>query len=328
MKNLRFLFSILFVFVLAIMAVMAFLASRSTSDNFVLTKEEHDALYKSEDNGWHDIEAAMQVIQVPTGAVNQEFNASSGKGEFSTEAIAFLDAQQDALTLVRSGLEKEYAIPPRYDVNAPGQPVGEKEIRALARALVWDGRRLASIGQSGDAARRYLDATYLGHWYGNGGVLVNALITVAVQRIGIEALQESLSHLDDTELEHTIFELKNLEAIATPYDRVMATEEAIMREHGSSNVIASFIHSFTNRPAFDKAEEGYDRGRALIIGTRLRAQVILHEKQTGASPATLEEVLASDPVPIDPTTGNPFELTSDGKITSPGERPGGKPLEF
>ena len=74
----------------------------------------------------------------------------------------------------------------------------------------------------------------------------------------------------------------------------------------------------TNRilqPVLAGSKQSFDRAAARRIATTLRARVTLYELQHGESPDSLEEVMNGAAVPVDPSTGNPFQYR-DGKISS------------
>ena len=74
------------------------------------------------------------------------------------------------------------------------------------------------------------------------------------------------------------------------------------------------------KPAFERFRTAYRDGDTRVIGTLLRARVLLYTLEHGAPPVSLEDVMDGSEVPIDPATGNPFQLVDD-KIFSPGPRP-------
>lgn len=320
MRYFRYLFVLLAIFILAIVAIVYAAARAPKTNGTALTALKHAELYDSEDNGWHDIEAALDLIHEPDQILQEELAALRSADSVSPEALTFLENQQEALELTHKGLQADYLIVPRYDVtNTTNLQIGERK-RALARALVWDGYRLEVEDKPAEAVRRYLDTIALGHWNANGGVLIDDLISIAIQRIGLEPLLAIIPVLDASELEVIVTELKLIEAAAVPFSNIAATERAVFAEDPNSNFVQRLVGQYMIQDTLRDQEKSHQFAQTRIIGTRLRAQVTLHTLNTGQAPATLAEVLGTEPIPIDPETGNPFELTPQGTITAPGQR--------
>lgn len=294
-----------------------------------LPYDEHVALYESPDNGWHQIEEALHIIEIPDDDLSEKFKAVRESGEFSEAMNTFLDEQRDAIALAKAGLEKDTAIVPRIPLLTEGIEEDILRMRTLTEVMTWDGVRLEFRGNSAEAAQRHLDAMQIGDWTMRGGDLNECLIGTVTQVIAARELHKALPSFNAELLSHVITKLHRLEKEAVPFEQIKANDWVSYSELPGLYMVLRPFAPYIWAPDYDRARVSFNFGRAHLTGTRLRAMVILHEKATGEPPATLAEVVAPDPVPIDLTTGNPFEFDSDGKITSTGTRfENAEPLYF
>jgi len=117
----------------------------------------------------------------------------------SPEVAAFLDANAQALDLFREA--SNYSTKGwEYD-SEDGSMMGVllpsmAPFRALAKASVLDGRRLALTGRPAEAAERYLDVMAAGRHVGEGLTLIENLVGTATQNRAADALLDLMADPD------------------------------------------------------------------------------------------------------------------------------------
>jgi hypothetical protein len=101
-----------------------------------------------------------------------------------------------ALARLRQGFGKEYRNPPvtSFEQSFP-ELVG---FRKLAGVLLAEGKLAEREGRMRDAARSYLDCLRLGVEVPQGGLVIHGLVGIAIQRMGLQALQQTAGRLDAT----------------------------------------------------------------------------------------------------------------------------------
>src|SRR5436190_1611091 len=86
---------------------------------------------------------------------------------------------------------------PAYSPPKVAMPVpNAASFRALARVLVAEGKLAEREGRMPDAARSYLDCLHLGTDVPRGGVLIHGLVGLAVQALGLRAMEGAVDRLD------------------------------------------------------------------------------------------------------------------------------------
>jgi hypothetical protein len=99
-----------------------------------------------------------------------------------------------ALTRLRQGFRKQTCAPP---VVSDEQTFPELAAsRHLARVLVAEGKLAAREGRMADAARSYRDCLRFGVDVPHGGTLIHGYVGLALQEIGLRAVEEDIDRFD------------------------------------------------------------------------------------------------------------------------------------
>jgi len=110
------------------------------------------------------------------------------------ELSAANSKNQETLASARKALEAESRVPLVYSLTNLGQqPVA---LRHLGLAFSALGKQAELEQHSGQAAQIYFDIIRLGHATGQGGVILDSMIGVAIERMGLAGLERLSPSLD------------------------------------------------------------------------------------------------------------------------------------
>ncbi|WP_395094143.1 hypothetical protein [Armatimonas sp.] len=122
---------------------------------------------------------------------------------------ALLAANTEAIAKIQQALSQEYRQPITYETSQLFPEYAEH--RELARLLAFAAKTHADSGNYSEAARCATDAMALGMKIPRGGALIGALVGMACEAIGRNALLGVVGNLDATTLEATLERLDTLE---------------------------------------------------------------------------------------------------------------------
>ncbi|MBK9128422.1 MAG: hypothetical protein IPM13_11590 [Phycisphaerales bacterium] len=130
-----------------------------------------------------------------------ELLAAAQRGEpealASAQIVAWLECNQSAMDAFRAAARlpgRSWALP--QDEPLLGvMPPNLTPLRQLARAMIVEGRRLATEGAFSKAADHFLDTISAGAHLGRGPTIIENLAGVAMQHYGAEALLDLLAVL-------------------------------------------------------------------------------------------------------------------------------------
>jgi hypothetical protein len=205
-------------------------------------------------NGYDDfVQAGQQVSE-------NFFNAD----EIGREDLnSLITANEPALKLFRSGLEKECRTPVEYsEAYMQDHSKDFVAIKQLARLIEAEGR-LAELDENyGEASHIYCDLIKLGHKITQGGLLNDGLIGASCQHLG----QKGLSRvLDKLSAEDCRWAMRVLDATLIGKDEILTNEKLwsewafrprrlLLRmssqdniNKAASNAVQSAIQNFTQK---------------------------------------------------------------------------------
>ncbi len=167
-------------------------------------------------NGYDDFVKAGQLLADKTPDYR----------ELSDENLRKLVTQNaQALNLVRTGLSRECRVPLVYSQSYMGDHLSElSSIKRLAQALNAEGRLAESEKRTNDAVVAYLEIIRLGQETMRGGVLIDSMVGVACEAIGLTGLQTLAANLNTGECRDVIKALETIEKKRESFEEVMQTE--------------------------------------------------------------------------------------------------------
>ncbi|MCI0747647.1 MAG: hypothetical protein L0Y58_19760 [Verrucomicrobia subdivision 3 bacterium] len=232
-------------------------------------------------NGYDDFRKAATLIATPpddlTTVSDDEFRR-------------FVEANAEALRLVRAGLAKDCKVPVTYTYAVSEERLNELSgLKSIAQALVAIGRWHERQQQTNEAARRYVEAIRYGHHSLREGLLTDILMTIAIERIASRPLRKSAPTLDAALCREIISALQQIDDSVEPIDRVFERDnEIIQTEHRFAYYWYRLVSAISGRTALSgltanahaKARQHYDASRRqryeLIAELAARAYELEH----------------------------------------------------
>jgi hypothetical protein len=246
-------------------------------------------------NGYDDFVAAAKV-----------FVGGPDWRTLDTEGLLTTVAQNaNALTLVRSGLTKPCRVAVQYEEGSETNHLARlAEFKGLAQAFVAEGKLAEKQGRTNDAARSYLDCARYGEESVRGGLLIDKLVGVACETIGMEQLRGLLPGLDHAGLQAVRKELVELHRNPEPAESFIKQDRSWgRRRFGAYHAIVGRLAAYRSlRQNEQRFREKCDRGENAVRLVRTDVALHLYRLQRSSYPARLEDLVPQylDSVPIDP----------------------------
>jgi hypothetical protein len=240
-------------------------------------------------------------------------------GQFKTAKIedlkSWVAANAEALKITREGLAKPARVPVVYEQDLKLQMDHCSNCRQLSRLLVAEAEIAVREGRPLDAAHAYLDGFRLGHAAGRGGLLIDRLVGIAIERGSLDGLGRVRDDLPPDELRSIVATLLDADAKReTPADA--RNSEAYWAEQTIPFMIrfslrVSGMDKKLLDPAFKSASDALLAAQGLLRREALamaRRRYLLEKK---AEPKETSELVPDylPEVPSNPVTGRPIDET-------------------
>jgi cytochrome c-type biogenesis protein CcmE len=220
-----------------------------------------------------------------------------------------VSANAEALSLARASLSHECRVPvqyspPYYDKTHLSELAG---LKRLAQAFVVEGRFAEKQRSFGDAAGSYLDLIRLGHNSARGGILIDGLVGLAIENMGVAGLQKIIGQLDAKSCREAAATLEALDAQRQSWTDILQQEHAWSRRAypGIKYRLGGLVMSSSLKKAEQQAGQKFKgqerKTRQVIIDLAARAC----ELEKGRRPASLTDLVPNylRTIPQDPLTG-------------------------
>jgi hypothetical protein len=220
-----------------------------------------------------------------------------------------VSANAEALSLARTSLSNECRVPiqfsPPYSDEAHLSELAG--LKRLAQAFTVEGKFAEKQRRFGDAAGSYLDLIRLGNNSARVGVLIDALVGVAIENMGVAGLQKITDWLDAKSCREAAATLEALDAKRQSWADILQQEHAWSRRAfpGIKYRWGKLVMSSSLKKAEQKAGQKFNgqekKTRQLTIDLAARA----YELEKGRRPASLTDLVPNylKAVPQDPLTG-------------------------
>ncbi len=213
-----------------------------------------------------------------------------------------------ALKLARSGLAIDCRIPPM----APGEAATGthlsdlSRLKRLAQAFTAEGKLAELENRPADAVTAYLDTIRLGHESCRGGVLIDALVGIAVEAMGTAQIEKLTPTLDAMVCRRIATVLEAAEAHRESVETVLQQERAWTRRNYGIRGQLVWLLNFnsvrkTEQSFAARSNAQQIRANALMVKLAARA----YELEHGARPQGFADLVPAylKAVPLDPATG-------------------------
>jgi len=227
-------------------------------------------------NGFDEFAAAGKMI---VG------DASAFPTMTTNELRAFVAQNAEALKLARTGLTHQCRVPVVYSQTNMDFVERAGAIRQLALALATQGRLAESEGRTGDAAKDYLTVMRIGQESCRGGLIINSLVSVAVEAIGTVRLEQVADKLDAAQCAELASTLRSAESRREPLATILAQEREWGRRTFGIKGQIQWLISFKSLRAAEQrwmAKATAQQNRTANLIARLASRA--HELDEGKPP--------------------------------------------
>ena len=248
-------------------------------------------------NGYDDLMKAAKMLAPDVGDYS-----TSNPGEM--QSIVSTDAA--ALELARAGLQMKCRVP--LDYNPVSTNTDQLMARKfLARGFAAEGDLAEAQGHPEQAVKSYLDMIRLANESSRGGILIDQLVGMAIEREGTDELRKLMPRLDAKTCRETGATLESLDAQRQTWNDVMWQEHYWSHRTfpGIGNQIRRMAQYNSLQKIYSESERRFEeqqtRARELAIDFATRA----YELDTGHPPAAVSDLVTNylETIPIDPVTG-------------------------
>jgi hypothetical protein len=212
----------------------------------------------------------------------------------------------EALKLARTGLTLPCQVPLGYSAQQQDYWTNLARLKRLAQAMAAEGQLAELESRPADAAEAYLAAIRMGHAIHDGGLLIDSLVAMAIEAIGMVRLERLVSALDAKQCRKAAAVLESCESRPESMDGVIARERKwALRAYGLKGRIEYLVQfrniRQTERGAIAKLQTTQIRLRRLLIDLAARA----YELEKNERPKRLADLVPAylKAIPQDPVTG-------------------------
>ena len=225
---------------------------------------------------------------------------------------SYLDANREALAMLRVGLGRESVVPISFGSGYVGSTVpNRRSFHDLARVLVWRARLALHEGRPDEASRDFLDMVRLARATSRGGYSVDAYWGSQIEIGGLRGLGMVKDDLDAATCRQFLATLRDLDVLRESLAVIDARDAAYFEaEFGkfrrSVNVTLDTVFNYRARFAQQaNLANTHDELVAVSRLAQLELAIRAHKLETGSEPTTLLALVPSylPAIPLDPFAG-------------------------
>ena len=224
------------------------------------------------------------------------------------ELKACLSTNQEPLRLVRLGLTRECRIPTEDSADYIQRHFPDVAgIKRMAHFIAAEARLAEMEGRFADAGRSHLDNVRYGLVSANGGLLIDKLVGVAIENIGMGGIERIEDKLDARQAREFITSLEEADARSTPASIFIARDRQWGRKATDTSAFSAWIlskvlslHRQADQKFTAKLQTTDLRRRKLLLNLASR----VHELETGKRPQQTKDLVPGilRAIPKDPGT--------------------------
>jgi len=250
-----------------------------------------------EPNGYDDLVSAGGMVADKTGDF---FTMSEG------DLRALVMKNSEAVKLAKTGLTHECQVPLDFSAPNPSYFTNLAVVKRLAQAITAEGRLAEFENRPADAAEAYLTVIRLGHAISRGGLLIDSLVSVAIDAIGVANMEKLAPKLDAKQCREAAAVIESCEGQREPAQAVLVRERAWGRRvFGLKGQLARLVN-------FKSMKQSEQKVVARLSAQQNREQVLLiqlasraYELEKGERPKILGNLVPEylKAIPQNPVTG-------------------------
>jgi len=249
-------------------------------------------------NGYDDLVKAGQMITGNVGNYDE-----MGQSELRATA----QSNSNAIQLARTGLQEKCRVTLDYSAASSARLDQLTALKRLAQAFAAQGRLAEMEKRPADAVQSDLDMIRLANDSASGGVIIDQLVGIAIEAIGVANLQKLVDQLDTKTCRDTAATLETLDSQRQTWPEVMQQERDWSRRTfpGIRNELGRLMSRNTLNKVYQNAEQRFEeqqsKTRQLMIEFAARA----YELDKGHRPGNVNDLVPDylKAVPQDPFTG-------------------------
>ena len=217
-------------------------------------------------------------------------------------------ANTPALILAKSALSNECRVTVEFTQAWSEKHLAElSSIKRLAQAMAAEGKLAEHEGRDQDALASYLEVVHLGDQADRGGVMLDELVGIAVEAMGLVELQKLSGRLDAKDARAAAASLTELDQQAQTWNEVLRQEENWSRRTftGLRYDLLRFMTRGRNQQLFQRAELKLKTFRAKSRQLQLVLAARAYTLEQGHAPAAVGDLVPKylKSIPKDPHTG-------------------------
>ena len=248
-------------------------------------------------NGYDDLVQAGRMV-----ADNTSDFSKMSEGDLR----ALMMKNSEALKLARTGLTHVCQVP--LDFSAPNLTyfTNLAVVKRLAQAVTAQGRLAELENRPADAAEAYLTVIRMGCAIGRGGLLIDSLVSIAVEAMGVVNMERLAPKLDAKQCREAAAALESSEGQREPAQNVLSRERIwARRAYGLKGQISRIVNfnsiRQTEKGVVSRLTAQQTREQVLLIQLASRA----YEQEKGERPKTLGILVPVylKTIPQNPVTG-------------------------
>lgn len=224
---------------------------------------------------------------------------------------ALVATNAEALRLLRLGFTHRSAVPTDATIanfaGISGDLIG---LKSLARVLSAEGQLAELESRPADAARSYLDAIRLGTEMSRGGLMMNRLVGIACEGIGIIPLVKLLPKLTCEQMRPLVAELEQIDSGTVAWREVIRNENRFARAQMGSypNPFKFALALWQTRSMRRASEERHDLAAAHLRLLWAELALRCYRCDQGSTPGSLQQLVPKylQTVPSDPFSSHPL----------------------
>lgn len=232
----------------------------------------------------------------------QDAPALDGNEENSLELLSqFVEQNTPALLGARAALDAECWVPLGTNVDRSGD---FGRLKKLGRAMQSEARLAVLEGRMGDAADVGLQIVQLGHQSARGGALIDSLVGLALEQLGLTAIPPP-AKLDAKTAARVASELARMEERRPPAKQVWEQEAAwVRRVHGWKGQAARLLTQSSLEKSRKAWLSQYEKAQLQARMAAVEFAARAHELENGKPPASWGDLVPAylPSVPLTPPT--------------------------
>ncbi len=269
---------------------------------FTLTRPNPPLLSMPSPNGYADFVAAGKML----------VGESADYRVLPSERLrALVLTNAECLKRLRIGLTRECRVPMDYSQEVTNHLTELPLMKRLGSALAAEGRLAELEKRPGDAARAYVDGLRFGQESVRGGIIIDALVGIAIEALHCTQLEKLSPTLDAPTCRQLAVALEEFEGRRVAPAEVLQCERTwVRRAYGLRGMLQQLL-SFkavrgTERGLVSRLTAQQSRTRVLLVNVAARA----YELEKGQPPASLTDLVPAylKTVPQAPGTGTNLVL--------------------